>query len=251
MKYRTKEWYQLCQNQFDYFRFKADERAEIFSEEYYQELYQQKLNKFLTWIKERYDEDPEYGLKYGFPETYNQEELINYFKKNHETSINELKNDLFPEILTKVADLRVCSLGVVSADVLGYITIWCEANGEQTRVINQEYFAYEKNSKVAKEILDNYSFHDCRVIEAKKVDQDYVIKFETQSGFSSVEFLIFHNYRIIELDGDLAGAWWLYDEVYAVEGGNEYHSLVQLQDRSLAYVTIFATDVEFIESTES
>ncbi|WP_400207779.1 hypothetical protein [Candidatus Methanomassiliicoccus intestinalis] len=50
MKYRTKEWYQLCQNQFDYFHFKADERAEIFSEEYYQELYQQKLNKFLTWI---------------------------------------------------------------------------------------------------------------------------------------------------------------------------------------------------------
>lgn len=249
MKYRTKEWYQLCQWELYQTMLTADERAEIFSEEFYQERYQQELNKLITEMKERYEKDPKYGIKYGFSETYNQEEIIAYFKRIHEMMINVLKKNLPAEILAKIADIRVFQLGLASAEVIDYVTIWCEANEEQTTKINKEFFVHYRESPVDEKIREKYAFHDSVVIKTEKTDQDFIIEFEPD--FSPVTVLILHNYRIIELECDLTGAWWLYDEVYAVEGGNEYHSLVQPRNGPLAHVTIFATDVEFIEYTES
>jgi len=64
---------------------------------------------------------------------------------------------------------------------------------------------------------------------------------------SDVKKVIFKNYKILEQDGYLLGATWLYQEVYAVEGGNEYHGLLWKNGGKLAYLTIQAEDIEFVK----
>ncbi|MBQ7083932.1 MAG: hypothetical protein IJM95_01630, partial [Anaerotignum sp.] len=64
---------------------------------------------------------------------------------------------------------------------------------------------------------------------------------------SDVKKVIFKNYKILEQDGYLLGATWLYQEVYAVEGGNEYHGLLWKDGGKLAYLTVFAEEIEFVK----
>ena len=55
---------------------------------------------------------------------------------------------------------------------------------------------------------------------------------------------MFKNAEIIEQDGDLSGAWWLYDEIYKTDNGFEIHAL--LENDELMYLTIKCEKTEFI-----
>jgi len=47
MNYFTKEWYELCQKTSAHLCLEEDEKAEIFSEEYFHQLYNRKLKEWL------------------------------------------------------------------------------------------------------------------------------------------------------------------------------------------------------------
>jgi hypothetical protein len=48
MKYFTKKWYELCQTTSEHLSLEEDEHAESYSEEYFHQLYNQKLKDWLS-----------------------------------------------------------------------------------------------------------------------------------------------------------------------------------------------------------
>ena len=74
---------------------------------------------------------------------------------------------------------------------------------------------------------------------------DFIIELDSSGGFTNIDKVIFKNYSILEKQGDLQGAVWLYQEIYPNNVGNEYHALVIRNDGELAYLTVVASDIEF------
>ena len=87
------------------------------------------------------------------------------------------------------------------------------------------------------------SFHDCEITALEKDGGDIVIRFNT-GGFTDCKGVIFKNAEIVEQDGELEGAYWLYDEIYKAENGFEIHALLTGED--LKYFTVRCEDTEFI-----
>ena len=54
MKYFTKEWFVLCQKTSFHLNLMEEQKAEIFSEEYFQQLYTSELMDWLTLREEMY-----------------------------------------------------------------------------------------------------------------------------------------------------------------------------------------------------
>ena len=63
---------------------------------------------------------------------------------------------------------------------------------------------------------------------------------------SDVKKVVFKSYKMLEQGGYILGATWLNQEVYDAEGGKEYHILLMKKDGKLAYLTVFAEEIEFI-----
>ena len=88
------------------------------------------------------------------------------------------------------------------------------------------------------EVQDGFSFHDSQVTGVERAG-DRLTLFLEPGGYSEVRRVDFLGARVLEEDGDLAGACWLYGEVHPAEGGNEYHSLLWKEGRTLC-LTVFA-----------
>ncbi len=98
MNYFNKEWYELCQKTGLHLLLEEDKQAEIFSEEYFQQLYNQKLMEFLDLWKEiaRISHEP-----------FDKEKLTKQFKESFIYNQEHTKKVLPEEILIKIADIRV------------------------------------------------------------------------------------------------------------------------------------------------
>lgn len=278
MKYLTKEWYELCQRCSYHLLIKISEKAAVFSEEYYQQIYHRKLRAFLkremkdsgdprlltlamietadpepelrSWLREEgfLNEEEHKGSPNGMKAEMEAERSPKPFKPFdekresklfqiciHERHISELQNALPPEILREVADIRVLALDVATKDVKKAIRSWCRKNAKEADRIAGQYHWIE-------ELHNGFSFHDNNLVKIDQKGNKLVIEFEQVHNQS--ESIIFHDFRILEQEGDLTGAWWLYEEVYPAENGNEYHVLLQRKDGQLAYLTILARKIE-------
>lgn len=284
MKFYTKEWYELCQKCGYHLLLKINNNAEAFSDEYYQKLYQRKLYTFLNMEKEisamsaddvfgaetadpnfivRVENDrltPEEQTKVAedikkqilkareaySPKAYDEATLTEQFQVNHENRIALLKKDLPSKILDMVADIRILALDVASKKVKREIRTWCRANRKQIEIPPKAYRNYlSKNAKcIGLDIVDKFSFHDSKIVSTHMTGSDFEITLDP-SGYTEVNTIIFRNSKIIEQNSDLTGAWWLYEEIYPADGGNEYHILVQCANGRPAYLTVFAADVDF------
>ena len=262
MKYCTKEWYQTMQKTDFHLLLKVSKKAEVFSEEYYKELYAKRETEQL-----RMDEEVS---KVKFEEICSEEEFVSHeefenarkdyeknslkfdpeeTKKNFRTAqdynIELLKTSLPEEILAKVADIRVLALDVCTAEVKRLITKFCK-NNEKTVELTMKKLTKAEQEQFGEnppEFTDE-SFHDCQITALEKSGKDIVIKLDNSGGFTDCKGIVFKNAEIIEQDGDLSGAWWLYDEIYKTDNGFEIHAL--LENDELMYLTFICEKTEFI-----
>ena len=238
MKYFTKEWYANCGVTGFHGDMQVSKNAGIFSEEYYHDLYLRRRRAFVKERKEEAEKD-----QTAFDKAAAEAD----FQSAHEKNVKTLKARLPKEILEQVADVRVLALDIATKEVRQQLKELCERNEGQMQAVIREYweeYCPQVREAVGEEIQKAFQFHDSRIIAVEKKEDQLAFKMEP--CFSDVKKVIFKNYRILEQDGYLLGADWLYQEVHPAEGGNTYHGLLWKSNGETGYLTIFAEEVELI-----
>lgn len=176
MKYFTKDWYELCQKTSEHLSLEESKEAQQFSEEYYQELYQQRLNDFLLDEKEDahtsfddyypkevdsellegmieeeikefkicYLAEREEAKQYYEPEPYDSEKSTEKFRELFLSDIEHYKKILPQEILNDIADIRVFSLDKATTDIIQRVETFCEENEKSVQKTIESYQKYYK-----------------------------------------------------------------------------------------------------------
>lgn len=237
MKYFTKEWYETCQNSGWHLNMSVSKNAEEFNEEYYKDLYTRRRRAFVK-------EEKEVAEVLG--EEFSKGKAEQEFLRRHEETVKRMETSIPQNILAEVADTRVLALDIATKEVRQKLKAWCEGNMKQMHDVQDTYWKQvcpELKDAVGEEIQKNFNFHDAVIKSMEMKEGTLTFRMED----SDVKKVIFKNYKILEQDGYLLGATWLYQEVYAVEGGNEYHGLLWKNGGKLAYLTIQAEDIEFVK----
>lgn len=213
MRYFTKEWLRLHQESFyhDEFFFTTDDRAEMFSENYYLELIEYKLN----------------GIRFKTAEE--KQGYLDFILELSENDITDFKQNLPMEILEEVADLRVMSFRVVSPKVLKMIQEFSQSNRRIAEAIKKEYDNYYKKLVNGNHsaLIRKLHFHDFDLYALS--DTDNKLKMEMRYDtpelkiFKTVEFI---NYEILHIDDEAIGKWWKLEEVYIDDYCYELHGLL-------------------------
>lgn len=260
MKYCTKEWYETTQKTSFHLLLNVNEKAEKFSEEFYRYIYEQREKEELKIAEEssrsRFEdifdqldfpdlEEYNKAREEFSPPKYDPEDLKVKFAKAQEYNIELLENSLPEYILEKVADIRVLALDYCTSEVKWLIENFCNENEEKTERAMDELMKAEKREFGGKmPEFTKESLHDCEITAVENVGGDIVIRFDNSGGFTDCKGVKFKNAEIVEQDGDLIGAVWLYDEIYKTENGFEIHAL--LAGEELKYFTVRCEDTEFI-----
>ncbi len=275
MRYLTKEWYEQMQGTGCHLLLKVTEKAAVYSEKTFKKLYAKEekvwadLQKDISEVcfEDIFPESngeillddgnkasPEMTAEYNEmrkcayesylnrPE-YNEETEKKLFKTRYLCNLRNLKNELPEEIQTMVADMRVLALNYCTAEVKKAIAGYSRANENAVKASVKAYDRESEKSfkKQIPEFLKEFGFHDCDVISCRKRGGDIVLTLDNAGGFTRMSKIIFKNCTVLEQDARLSGAWWLYEEVYKVDGGYEIHTL--LKKRKLIYFTVRAEDV--------
>lgn len=231
MKYFTKEWYKLCQKISFHLPLQEEEQAEIFSEEYFQQLYNIKLNdlldleeQFASYIVKSDTVDGDYIEHKPFDRAkaaaqfYNQ----NIYKQKY------VKKALPQNILNEIADIRVFVLDKATPKVIDAVTEFCKQNKKSVDKTIEEYRKYYKEALKSfdKNMVENIRFHDCKIVKSKDKDNTLTLLLDNTGGFTDINEVVFENYNIIKQDGLLENSWWLYNEIYKVNDKCELHVLL-------------------------
>lgn len=224
MKYFTKEWYNTCQNSGWHLNMSVSKNAEEFSETYYMDLYTRRRRAFVKEQKE---------VAELLGEEFSKVKAEVEFMHNHEATLKRMEENLPIEIKAEVADMRVLALDIATKEVRQKLKAWCENNKKEADAMFKAYDGLQLEENL----------HDS-IIKTMEMKTD-ALTFKLDC--SDVKKVIFRNYKVLEQGGYVLGATWLYQEAYAVEGGNEYHALLQKKDGKLAYLTVFAEDIEYIK----
>jgi hypothetical protein len=281
MKYFTKKWYELCQTTSEHLSLEEDEHAESYSEEYFHQLYNQKLKDWLSLqedlssqtfddvypkqmppefidenmseadilaLKASYETEREEAKKsYMPPEPFDRKKATEQFHEAFLYNQERIKKILPEKILKKIADIRVFVLDKVSRDVINAVTQFCEENEKSVDETIEQYQKYfNKASKsFDRKMIENINFHDCIVKGVQQFEQFLSISFDNTGGFTDIEEIKFENYKMLKQDGLLQNSWWLYDEIYKINGLDELHVLLQAKTMDLIEFIISAEHISF------
>jgi hypothetical protein len=127
---------------------------------------------------------------------------------------------------------------------------YCENNETWTTQRSDEYRQLYKKTfgDDPPPFIHYFGFHDCKILSFNEQGNDLVIEKDTSVWNIQIDKVIFKNCTIIEKEGTLIGARWLYDEIYRVEHGYEIHVLLDKGTwHDLLYLTLIAEDVEYIK----
>lgn len=237
MKYFTKEWYETCQNSGWHLNMAVSKNAEEFNEEYYRDLY---IRRRRAFVKEQKEVAEVLG------EAFNKAQAEVAFMKRHEETVKRMEESIPQTILAEVADTRVLALDIATKEVRQKLKAWCEGNMQEMHRVQKEYWEEvcpAQKDAVGEEIQKNFRFHDAVIRSMEMKGEELSFRLDA----SDVKKVIFKNYKILEQEGYLLGATWLYEEVYAVEGGNEYHVLLWKAGGKTAVLTVFAEGIVFVK----
>lgn len=262
MKYFTKEWRYLCGKTGFHESLKEDMRASVYSEDYFNELYQKELNRYLELQKKLYsipfaaELDPKAiellesrGASQYTIEKFKRKYLIRReaMKKNHdlrypyneqreiencktafESKLTRVKNILPEYILKDVADIRVLAQRRATNEIIERVKVYCEENKKRIDNTLRDYYEYfnEASKSFDIGIVRNMHFHDCRVTGMQHDEESLTLFIDNVCGYTDINQIIFNGYKIIKQDESLLNAWWLYDEVYKVDERYEIHVLL-------------------------
>ncbi len=246
MKYFTKEWYELCQKTSFHLNLEEEKKAETFSEEYFQQLFNHELNNWLELQEEissilaTNDDHNEY-------EPFNRNLAIKQFHDGFIYNQHRLQNDLPETILKQIADIRVFALYKATRKVINALTKFCEQNERSVTATGATYRKYFKEASLSfeKDIVEHFGFHDCTITKSVQHDMSLTLYLDNSGGFTNIEEVTFENYKIIKQEGLLEDSWWLYNEIYKENDKYEFHVLLQNSDMELIDFIICADYVSF------
>ncbi|UKS29698.1 DUF4085 domain-containing protein [Paenibacillus sp. HWE-109] len=243
MKYFTKEWYELCQKMSFHLGLEEEKQAGTFSEAYFQQLYKDELNKWL----QLQEEVASIMQANGTNEPFNKDKETKQFHESIIYNQEHLRKSLPETILNKIADLRVFALNKATSDVINAVAQFCEDNKRVVETTGVNFRKYHKEASLSLDrgIVENFSFHDCKITKSIQNDQSITLILDTSGGFTNIDEVIFENVTIIKQDDGLENSWWLYEEVYRVDDRYEFHMLLQSQDMGLIDFIVSAEQVFF------
>lgn len=222
MKYMTKDWYNNMQKQY-FAELEIDDNANIFSEKYFKNLYEQKRIEY-------YLNGP--GIK--------PDEFERYFNFEVEYS----KKCLSSSILSEVKDIRVLALGHVTKKVYDLII---KHQVELQKNIDGAYENYKKEIKnqfqETKPKFLEEDFHDSIIIICDENENDCVLQLDNTDTYTLITEIIFKNFKIIKQDYELKNNRWIYNEIYEINDGYEIHVLLH-SENGLNDFIINCSDVE-------
>jgi hypothetical protein len=288
MKYFTKEWYELCQKTSAHLHLEEEKEAESFSEKYFQQLYNQKLEEslllqegiaFLCTFDDIYPEEMSPELfnedmsedemsilrasyqkereaakeRYIPPEPFDREKASKLFHESFVYNQEHIKKMLPEEILKKIADIRIFVLDKASRQVIDDVTRFCEDNEKIVKRIIKEYQKYNKKALKSfdRSMVEKINFHDCTIIEVKQTEKFLTVLFDNSGGFTDINEMQFENYKILKQEALLQNSWWLYDEIYKVDGKYELHALLQAENIELVEFIVSAEHISFKQNPEN
>ncbi len=184
------------------------------------------------------------------PEVYDEEALTKQFEDNITCRKMQLEALLPEDILKDVADIRVLALHKVSKDIKERIRHFCTQKEELVFQTEQEFQKYCQSieSLLPEKIRKEYGFHDCKVIHIEQQGTDVIIELDHRGGSTKVNKVIYHDGVIIEQE-NIVGAWWISNEIYITKDAYEFHVALQDANGQVRYLTVRASDVDFIEDT--
>ncbi len=263
MLYCTKELYQTMQETDYHLLLKVNKKAETFDEEFYRRLYARKLDERLaldrgladvTFDEIFHEQDFqdieakaffEQARREWKPKVFDEEKTKRSFAAQHRNRIRLLKTSLPRDILEKTADVRVLALDTASAEVKRLITAFCKENERKVnRAIKELQKAEKRDFGEEPPEFCRESLHDSEILSCRMKGKDLVIELDS-GGFTTACGAVFKNAEIVLREGRLAGAIWLYDEVYKCERGLEIHALLQ-NGSELKYLTVRCEDAELV-----
>lgn len=237
MKYMTKQWYMDMQREtllpYD---LQVDACAKQFSEKDFRKLYAQKKAEWLAMRAE---------LMEDWGEPFNSKEEAMWFAQNYRKKTRRLLSDLPQEILNKVADIRVLALGYCTECVYNLCQEFIENNRAAYRSVLQAYDDY-----INRELKDipfiNANFHDGVVKSLRRKGNALVLEFDDPEGALSHNRIVFRNAMVLQQDGRLCGADWLYNELYKNADGYEIHALLWRHWKLIDFI-VQCSDVEVVD----
>ncbi|NMO94934.1 DUF4085 family protein [Paenibacillus lemnae] len=241
----TKEWYETMQKTDLHLLLKVSKKAEVFSEEYFQKLYNSEEKVWLQLQEDVSKVEFEDVVPDEVQAVFDPEQEKKNFKQVLQHNVRHLTKSLPDDILHQVADIRVLALNRASADVKKQITAYCKANKQTVQSTAAAYWKEYKNNfkKGEPSFAEQFHFHDCKVVSSRRKGKDLVLTLDHSGGFTAISEITFKNCSILKQDTPLHGAWWLYDEIYTTKDGYEIHVL--LQKKQLIDFVMTVSDVMF------
>ena len=230
MKYFTKEWYDLCQRTSFHLSLVEEQQAETFSEQYFQQLYNSELKSWIELQEEIASiMDTMETVNSEEHEPFTREQAILQFHDSFLFNQMWLQQELPETIVQQIADIRVFALNKATRSVINTVTEFCEENEKIVTSTSEEYRNYYKEAShsFGKEIVENFGFHDCTIKNSVQKGNSLTLLLDNSGGFTSIDEVTFENFNILKQDDVLENSWWLYEEIYKVNGKYEFHVLLQ------------------------
>ena len=248
MKYMTKDWYTALQKTHLYQPLEISEAADTFSQETFQKLYQIRENEYIYWQREAFSD-------LETAPAFDEDLLREQFRQDVlPRRVEEIKNELPPDILRHVADLRVLALRVCSATAYDAITAYCNENEQTCRsaaIAYNQYFEQEFPDGIPHFAHDLY-LHDNRIASCETTENDLILHFDDTNELNRFQQIILKNFRVIKQDTALENAVCLYEEIYRDGNRYEIHFLLwqdepdeSESDDTLSDFIVSVSDLEY------
>lgn len=247
MRLLTKEWYQTMKDSGLGIQLRADDRAAVFSEEFFQSLWEKKCDDMLAMRED---------VCYEYDMPWDEEDERRYFEENYRREEEIFRTRTPAKILSKVADIRVLALGLCTEEVYRDFEQYRALCKKQTEKTMEEAWELQKAQGLDKIWTGGYSLHDSRVQSVKREGEDLVIEFnrenvlklhevlgEEEFLFPEIRAIRFREAEILKHEQPVENAWWLYDEIWKSERGYEIHALLW-QENDVFELTIECREPE-------
>jgi hypothetical protein len=279
MKYFTKEWHVLLQKTGIHEGLKEDIRASEYSEDLFNELYNNALNKHLNIQKNLlsapYDvlSPPETAPKIQRQDAskydiekfnrmimmrrechrrnhdsrypYDEQRETDKYKKIFDFRLTRVKR-LPEEILRDVADIRVLALGKATKEIIERVKFFCEECEKQRDKTYSDYHEYyeEASKSFDQDMVNNMGFYECNVTGMQQDEGTLSLFIDNLCG-STVNQIIFKEYKIIKQDDSLINCHLSNYEVYKTDNRYEIHMLFNGRNNHFEFI-VCAEKISFI-----
>lgn len=243
MRYFTEKWYkdtilaEMC------FQIKKTSRAAKHSESFFEYLYKSQKKWFVNNQKHfaKYTKTP-----------FDREAAEAAYEANYNENLEYVKANIPAEILEKVADIRVLSMGSATSDVTDEITKFCGKINRQCEAVTEDY---DEEVEALANTIGWYKINllnalsNAVLAEVAEGNEGFVIRTsEENTDFACT--VILKDAKVSECHEKLVGATILCFEILPTESADTLElNLLCLTDGD-EYVTFSATasDIEFPEN---